>query len=195
MAFTHNPNLLVFNVPEWKCSGKGTFFHLRANECVITMLEFFGAARRSGGRSSFQKGKYDYTAHWTTPLISLQELWEVPWCQDPSEALVSVMSLRWQENLEATIAPLNWAFNHTVRILQGVLLRRNMWWRPVALWGRPVIFFQRTQTCFPECWRNQTRSSSIFAHSFCLYMLVCQAEKSSHMLFLSSFSQVCTTDK
>lgn len=118
-----------------------------------------------------------------------------PWCQDPSEALVSVMSLRWQDNLEATIVPLNWAFSHTFRILQGVLLRRNMWQRPVALWGRPMIFFQRTQTCFPECWRNQTRSCSIFAHRFCLSMLVCQAEKSSHMLFLSSFSQVCTTDK
>lgn len=38
MACTHNHNPLLFNVPGWKCSSGGTFFHLRANECVITML-------------------------------------------------------------------------------------------------------------------------------------------------------------
>ena len=185
MAFTHNCNLLASNVPGWKCSGEGTCFRMRANECIITKLELFWAARRSGGRSSFQKGKDDCTLYWTTPLISSQEPWDVPCCQDPSEALLSVVLLKWQDNLEATIAPLAWAFSHTFRILQGVLLRRNTWWMPVGLWSRRMIFFQRTQACFSECWRNQTSSSTVFAHSFCLCMQVCQAEKSSHVLFLS----------
>lgn len=53
----------------------------------------------------------------------------------------------------------------------------------VCLFG---FFFQGTRTCSPECWRNQTRSSSIFAHSFCLYTLACQAEMLSHAFCLSS---------
>lgn len=120
-----------------------------ANECVIMMLELFWAARRSEGRSSCEKGKYDYTPHWKTTLISSQDLWEVPLCQDPSEVLVTLMSLRWQGNFEATVGPLTWAFSHTIRILQGVLHRRNTWWRWVSLWSRPMTFFSESTDLFP----------------------------------------------
>lgn len=156
-----------------------------ANECVIMMLELFWAARRSEGRSSCEKGKYDYTPHWKTTLISSQDLWEVPLCQDPSEVLVTVMSLRWQGNFEATVGPLTWAFSHTIRILQGVLHRRNMWWRWVSLWSRPMTFFSREHR--PVSLNNGGIKQEAAASLLTASASVCWLSrlKNPHMFFLS----------
>lgn len=169
-----------------------SFFPLRANACVVTMLELIWTAVKQGQDRGLHCRKGNIIKLLLGKVLWFLHRSLVPGSfRGPGLSNVTGMTRELESN--------NCCFDLSVQLhIQDLAAfsaqKKYVCSTSSSLKQTCYCYYQRTQACFPECRRNQTRDI-VFALIFCLFVLPGLKMLSCGFFPLSpSFSQACITE-